>query len=1146
MISRTLLVAALLVGVGLLPGCGDNSSSRQTESLEPASPGPEPVFIDLSLQLPDDVVLDAINWTISGNDIEPMRGTVVADEIDWTMSRADIGPTTGPIDPNTLGADALIEVLELSRGDDYLAEFQVVDEFGQVSCEGNAEFDVGVGSSTEVMVMLNCTPPTELGDVLENGGRNVCAQIAKLGISPVRGFIGDEIRLSALGEDVEGDEISYSWTSIGGRLLDPAAPRTTFTCEEAGEHAVTIAASDGDELCTGDWTVSVTCIRGGVAECPNSPDFPNGVAAGDVDQSSVVLWARANFAGTVRFEWGRDPSFVEIDDHTDVPVRIDDGDGDYIPTKAVVEGLSAGTQYYYRACRGSCPVDLSAECEARGGFRTAHASGFHGLRFGVSSCFDSRSGTSPLTGDLDRRPFHSISNVRNRRLDLFVGLGDNVYADRETELHEYRQAYAKSLSAKDEPSDNFLAQARAAAAFFATIDDHEVENDFAGGEKLDDGNFFNESETFENGIQAFVDYFPVRDDLTYGSNEEERTRNRTRLYRYREFGKDAALLLLDQRSFRDKPESGPVDRWAPGRTMLGKKQLADLKADLKRADQRGITWKFILVPEPIQNVGPAIVQTDGWPGYPEERGEILQFIEDEGIGRAVFISGDIHASIANNLVYKEKITQHQRYSSSWDMSAGPGGHVPTLAFGAVAPGFDSLSPFAQDAAIFGFLDDELSQSGLPLVGLGPEIIGPPFSPFQHYNKQEPWGAELLRGSYVAAYHFSWTEFDIHATTQELTVTTWGIRNKHDSTQMATKPEIVGRFVVPPGRPNGSLCARDVQCASDLCNGKICTAPQKNGSACVRSDGCQSGLCDLGICTVPHSRPALRPCFSGEVCRSESCSLGICTQICGDGFCDGTEKCGGNDVTALQCRSDCGRCPNSSACGDDNMCSSGLCNAGVCTSPLNNGSVCVRDEGCQSGLCNSGICTAPLNNGSACVRSDGCRSGLCDLGICTAIHSRPALSPCFSGDACRSESCSLGTCTQICGDGFCDGTEKCGGNDVTALQCRSDCGRCPNSSACGDDNMCSSGLCNVGVCTSPLNNGSVCVRDEGCQSGLCNAGICTAPQNNGSVCVRNDGCRSGLCDLGICTAIHSKGRFSPCFSDRACRSGNCTPALICGL
>lgn len=36
--------------------------------------------------------------------------------------------------------------------------------------------------------------------------------------------------------------------------------------------------------------------------------------------------------------------------------------------------------------------------------------------------------------------------------------------------------------------------------------------------------------------------------------------------------------------------------------MLGTAQLDDIKADLRAAQDQGITWKFVMVPEPIQNL----------------------------------------------------------------------------------------------------------------------------------------------------------------------------------------------------------------------------------------------------------------------------------------------------------------------------------------------------------------------------------------------------------------------------------------------------------------------------------------------------------------------------------------------------------------
>ena len=48
--------------------------------------------------------------------------------------------------------------------------------------------------------------------------------------SLIEWMVGNEIDLSALGEDAEGDDVEYLWTAEGGTIDDPTAAETTFTC----------------------------------------------------------------------------------------------------------------------------------------------------------------------------------------------------------------------------------------------------------------------------------------------------------------------------------------------------------------------------------------------------------------------------------------------------------------------------------------------------------------------------------------------------------------------------------------------------------------------------------------------------------------------------------------------------------------------------------------------------------------------------------------------------------------------------------------------------------------------------------------------------------------------------------------------------
>ncbi len=50
---------------------------------------------------------------------------------------------------------------------------------------------------------------------------------------------------------------------------------------------------------------------------------------------------------------------------------------------------------------------------------------------------------------------------------------------------------------------------------------------------------------------------------------------------------------------------------------------------------QGITWKYVMIPEPIQNLG-ILAVGDRFEGYVAERTEILKFIHDHDIGTVVF------------------------------------------------------------------------------------------------------------------------------------------------------------------------------------------------------------------------------------------------------------------------------------------------------------------------------------------------------------------------------------------------------------------------------------------------------------------------------------------------------------------------------
>src|SRR5262249_51812660 len=174
------------------------------------------------------------------------------------------------------------------------------------------------------------------------------------------------------------------------------------------------------------------------------------------------------------------------------------------------------------------------------------------------------------------------------------------------------------------------------------------------------GTLINDSMLYEAGVQAFLDYHPIVDE-TYGDTGDPSTSGEHLFYRSRRFGDTAQLMIVDARSFRDEElpaVSNPTDpsevaaflaaSFDPSRTMLSKVQLRQLLRSLRGAQQSGVLWKFVLVPEPIQNLGPAAA-SDRFEGYAAERDALLASIQQQGIENVVFVSADFHGTLVNDL-----------------------------------------------------------------------------------------------------------------------------------------------------------------------------------------------------------------------------------------------------------------------------------------------------------------------------------------------------------------------------------------------------------------------------------------------------------------------------------------------------------------
>ncbi len=365
----------------------------------------------------------------------------------------------------------------------------------------------------------------------------------------------------------------------------------------------------------------------------SGPAVTHGVVIGDVTATSAVLWARADGEALLNV-------VLSGGAHRRVPPSQVIASHDFTTSVALV-GLAPDTTYRFRAWFSLGARGVGHGPAVTGSFRTSPAQddsasvrlAFGGDVSGQNVCRDLVEGL-PVA-----------RTIRAWRPDVFVGLGDMIYADNACDsVGRYGNAQVPGGfgPAMDLPgfwahwrynrADSGLQELLASASYVGVWDDHEVVNDFGPLTDAPATPPYTGAHLLPLGRQAFVDYTP----LTSGG---------TRLYRSLRWGKHLELFVLDTRSYRDANTAS--DDAARPKTMLGTEQLAWLKQGLASSDA---TWKVVVssVPMSIPTGFPPTNGRDGWANFDQTTGferellDILRFMQVQGIDRPVWITTDVH------------------------------------------------------------------------------------------------------------------------------------------------------------------------------------------------------------------------------------------------------------------------------------------------------------------------------------------------------------------------------------------------------------------------------------------------------------------------------------------------------------------------
>ncbi len=383
-----------------------------------------------------------------------------------------------------------------------------------------------------------------------------------------------------------------------------------------------------------------------------SDPFTLGIASGDPDSTSVVLWTRlapkplqpgggmpdADVA--VTWEIASDESMRKViaSGTTNATVQL----GHSVHVEA--GGLEPDHWYWYRFRAGDAESPV-------GRTRTLPDASVmpSEFKFAFASCQNYEQGH-----------FTAYKQMARDELDLVFHLGDYIYEYASGRNGKVRTHLGAEINSLDDyrirhsqyRSDPLLQAMHARCPWFLTWDDHEFDNncadDISEERGIDPVDFLIRR---ANAYQAYYEMMPLRTtSLPSGCDMQ--------LYRKASFGQLAELLVLDTRQYRTDQPNG--DRKSPlnesamvkSQTMLGREQRNWLYKGLVTSNA---TWNVL-----AQQVMMALVNRSGvveapaysmdqWPGYAAERMQLIRFMQERKVKNPVVLTGDIHSNWVNEL-----------------------------------------------------------------------------------------------------------------------------------------------------------------------------------------------------------------------------------------------------------------------------------------------------------------------------------------------------------------------------------------------------------------------------------------------------------------------------------------------------------------
>ena len=377
--------------------------------------------------------------------------------------------------------------------------------------------------------------------------------------------------------------------------------------------------------------------------------FTLGIASGDPSADGVVLWTRlAPHPEQPAGGLGVDPVAVQWELAHDEGMRhtVQKGTVAALPelghsVHVEVNGLRPGARYFYRfhTAGATSPVGRTKTAPAA-------AAMSDNLRFAFASCQHYEYGF-----------YGAHRDMAAQDLDAVLFLGDYIYEyhlktpvrrHQLTDiisLEDYRHQHAQYRTDPD------LQACHAAHPWIVTLDDHEVENNWAGiyPEWKDLQPDFRARRAA--AFQAYYENMPLRrSSLPVGDGIS--------LYRKQPYGKLLQFTVVDTRQFRTRQPCGDDfkpscdARLSPEATMMGSKQETWFQRALTTSPaQWNVVANQVMIAElKMPNPdGQVRYNMDQWDGYPAARKRLTDFLAASKPSNPVFVTGDFHQTWVGDL-----------------------------------------------------------------------------------------------------------------------------------------------------------------------------------------------------------------------------------------------------------------------------------------------------------------------------------------------------------------------------------------------------------------------------------------------------------------------------------------------------------------